>query len=41
MREKLEAMKDVRIAEPVVTIRSAMNADTEAKFAELADALVG
>ncbi len=41
MREKLEAMKDVRIAEPVVTIRSAMNADTEARFAELADALVG
>ena len=41
MREKLEAMKEVRIAEPVVTIRSAMNADTEAKFAELADALVG
>ena len=40
MREKLEAMKDVRIAEPVVSIRSAMNADTEAKFAELADALL-
>lgn len=39
MREKFECMKEVQIVQPVVTVRSAMNADTEAAFRKLAEAL--
>ncbi len=40
MREILEPMKNITIVEPVVTIKSAMKADTIAKMEELADKLV-
>ena len=36
----VEKFKDVTLVEPVVTIKSALNADSEAKLAELADELV-
>lgn len=39
MRERFEGMKEITIAEPIVTIRSAMNADTERQFEALAAAL--
>ena len=39
MRESFEAMKDIEILEPVVTLKSALNADSEAKLAELAQVL--
>ena len=40
MREILEPMKNITIVEPVVTIKSAMKADTIAKMEELAEKLV-
>ena len=39
MRERFEGMKEITIAEPTVTIRSVMNADTERQFEALAAAL--
>ncbi|MCC8128055.1 MAG: FprA family A-type flavoprotein [Clostridiales bacterium] len=39
MRQTLESMKEIEIAEPVVTIRSAMNAASAAKMQELAAAM--
>jgi len=40
MREILEPMKNITIVEPVVTIKSAMKADTIVKMEELAEKLV-
>jgi flavorubredoxin len=40
MRGLLEGCKDVTILEPVVSIRSALNAESEAQLAALKDALV-
>ena len=40
MRGLLEGCKDVTILEPVVSIRSALNAESEAQLAALTDALV-
>ena len=40
MKEILEPMKNIEIVEPVVTIKSAMKADTVAKMEELAEKLV-
>ena len=40
MREILEPMKNITIVEPVVTIKSAMKADTIAKMEELAEKLI-
>lgn len=39
MRERFEGMKEIEIVQPAVTIRSVMNADTEAQFEQLAAAL--
>ncbi len=39
MRQMLESMKEIEIVEPVVTIRSAMNAASAAKMQELAAAM--
>lgn len=39
MRESFEAMKDIEILEPIVTLKSALNAGSEEKLAELAAAL--
>ena len=36
----LEQMKNITLVEPMVTIKSSLNAESEAKLAELADALV-
>ena len=40
MREILEPMKNITILDPVVTIRSAMKADTVEKMEELAEKLI-
>ena len=39
MREYLEGMKDIEIAEPVITIRSARKASDNDKFTALAGAM--
>ena len=41
MKGMFEKSKEIEFVEPVVTITSALNADSEAKLAALADALVG
>jgi flavorubredoxin len=40
MKEVAETFKAVEIIDPVVTIKSAMKADTVAKMEELADAIL-
>ena len=40
MREAMEAMKDITIVEPIVTVESTVKADTIAKLEQLADALL-
>ena len=40
MREKLSQMKEITVLEPVVTIKSTLNAQSEEQLEQLADALV-
>jgi len=40
IKSYLEGLKNITLVEPVVTIRSALNAESEAKLSELADALL-
>ena len=40
MREALEGMKEITLLEPVVTIKSTLNGESEAKLCQLAEALV-
>ena len=39
IKAKLDVMKDITLAEPVVTIKSSLKADTRAQLEKLADAL--
>lgn len=39
MKSMLEKSKELTFADPVVTVRSAVNADSEAQIAALADSL--
>ena len=41
IKSYVEQMKNITLIEPVVTIKSTLNAESEAKLAELADALTG
>jgi flavorubredoxin len=41
MKASIDTMKNIKLLEPVVTIKSALNAASEAKLDELVQALVG
>ncbi|MDE7232740.1 MAG: flavodoxin domain-containing protein, partial [Lachnospiraceae bacterium] len=40
MRETLESMKEISVLEPVVTIKSTLNEESEAQLRKLAEALI-
>ncbi|MDE6212245.1 MAG: FprA family A-type flavoprotein, partial [Lachnospiraceae bacterium] len=40
MKEALESMKEITVLEPVVTIKSTLNGESEAQLRQLAEALI-